>query len=115
MLLQLDCLYLLQLPQVPEFAAMSSSVSGAGPKVRTDSLKLPHIDSRMYRALNPAPSNKSTAHTEAFLPSLFTQQAKVVIACSIVLVIVTACPYILSRADSSSTLHFMYTLTNQFS
>ncbi|XP_064402530.1 MAPK/MAK/MRK overlapping kinase-like isoform X2 [Halichondria panicea] len=60
------------LPQVPEFFALNSSL---GPKGKTDSFKLPQIDARTYRGLNPAPSNKSTAHG-SFLPSLYNEKAK---------------------------------------
>ncbi len=61
---------------MPEFFALNSSL---GPKGKTDSFKLPQIDARTYRGLNPAPSNKSTAHG-SFLPSLYNEKAKVTIS-----------------------------------
>ena len=68
-------------------------MSGANPKGKADSLKLPQIDSRTYHGLNPAPSNKSTAHG-SFLPSLYSEQPKVLCIVKLLLVmILTACLY----------------------
>lgn len=78
---------------MPELFGVGSSMSGANPKGKADSLKLPQIDSRTYHGLNPAPSNKSTAHG-SFLPSLYSEQPKVLCIVKLLLVmILTACLY----------------------